>query len=365
MEELQQLAAQYRSYFREDAFGRLSSGMGTKWNYFSKEKKRAIRFLALEQDFDVLNFFDLRYDTINRLVNTPHYEIVQIPKKRGGFRTIYMPEALLGRVQRKVNTHLQAVYGFLHPPVVHGFVRKQGREQAYSIVSNATAHVNKPFILQVDIKDFFNVISARKIRDLFQSEIFQFNTQLATILTLLVTHDGKLPQGAASSPILSNLYCLNLDNALIQLSEKAGITYTRYADDLTFSSETPFADRWLQQVEQCLEQHGFSCNKKKTRFTSRNRKQCVTGIIVNKHLNVDQTFYKSVRAMLHDLHTNGLEAATRKHYNLTQAPDQMQRAQFVAKLAGLLSFIKQVIGTENERYLRLDRTFKALTGIET
>jgi len=365
MEELQQLAVYYRPYFRQDAFHRLSSGLGTKWNFFSKEKKRAIRFFSLDAGEDLLLFLALRYDTINRLVNSPTYQTIQLPKKRGGYRTIYIPEQLLSRVQRKLNTHLQAVYGFVRPPVVHGFVRKHGREQACSIVSNAAAHINKPFILQIDIKDFFDVISARKIRDLFQSELFQLNREMATILTLLVTHEGKLPQGAATSPVLSNFCCLELDHALIQLTEAAGITYTRYADDLTFSAEKPFTEVWMTQVEGCLQQHGFLCNSKKTRLTSRHRKQTVTGIVVNKHLNVDKRLYKQVRAMLHDLKYNGIEAATKKHFKLSETPENMVCAQFVAKLSGLLGYIKQVIGAENERFMKLERTFQELTAIET
>jgi len=213
--------------------------------------------------------------------------------------------------------------------------------------------------LNIDLKDFFSSISAKRIKTLFSSSYFNYNEQIAIALTLLTTYQATLPTGAPTSPVLSNFVCLELDANLRTFCQKNALLYTRYADDLTFSSDTLISQNTIQNIIQLINKNGFEINEKKLRLQSSNRKQTVTGLTVNEKVNVDRKLLKKIRAMLHDWTTNGIVAATKRHYNLNDGITYKDTERFINRLKGYINFVGQVRGKKDAVYLRLKQWFDA------
>jgi retron-type reverse transcriptase len=271
-----------------------------------------------------------------------HYVTFEIPKRSGGTRTLAAPHARLAKAQRwilqNVLSHLQVTEH------AHGFVA--GR----STVSNARPHLGRDVVVNLDLKDFFPTISFGRVRGLFES--LGYSPSAATILALLCTesprmavdHDGArywvavgeraLPQGACTSPVLSNLVTRKLDRRLAGAAKKLGWTYTRYADDLTLSAGgAPKKDMALvlARVRAIVREEGFTINEKKGRVQRAARRQEVTGIVVNEKLGVPRAEVRRLRAILHGARKTGLAAQNRE-----------ARPSFEAWLRGKIAYVMMV-----------------------
>lgn len=312
------------------------------------------RFLRMQVAGDLCKLVKEDYNSLNEMINRPNYQSFTIPKKRGGKREISAPDKRLLRVQKKLNRYLQFVYLGVRPTAVHGFVVQvsDGSVQA-NIVENAKVHVGKRAVLSIDLVDFFPSISAKKVKDLLMGSPFNFNEQIAVPLALLMTAERKLPQGAPTSPVISNFICLQLDETLRIWALNHNANYTRYADDLTFSADIAFSEEQQAELRKLIEAYGFVINEKKLRQRLKNRKQTVTGLTVNTKVNVDRRYLKRIRAMLHDLNTNGIEEATVRHFKLVRRASPEQRLLFVNRLEGSIAFIGQVRGQSDPMYQRM------------
>jgi RNA-directed DNA polymerase len=213
------------------------------------------------------------------------------------------------------------------------------------IVANASNHVNKKYVMTIDIQHFFESIKAQAVFQLFTSEPFCFPDKIALILTRLCTYKGYLPTGAPTSPILSNFVVRELDKQLEEFAYKKKCVYTRYADDLTFSCNESFVAEFLDHLQAMLQP--FEINSKKTRIKKQNQQQKVTGILVNEKVNVDRKWIKQLRAMLHDLKMNGVKKASFNHFKKVN-----QESFFINRLRGNIAFLGQVRGQLDEQYLK-------------
>ncbi len=288
------------------------------------------------------------------LMESPNYQTFSIPKKKGGKREIVCPAENLKFLQRKLNEVLQYEYSLCKPKQVHGFVQKKSyKDKPCNIVSNAQAHAGKKFLLNMDVKDFFPSISAGMVRKAFMSKPFNFDLQVANYLTLLTTYQGKLPTGAPTSPIISNFVCLDLDADLQAYCKQRGLTYTRYADDLSFSTNTPFSNE-IEEITAILAKHHFKVNPKKLRIVSQGAKQEVTGLVVNQKANVDRRLIRRLRAILHDLELNGIEKAAQKTLQINDTLTEKEMLYFRLKVKGLIDFVGQVRGKDDMIYLKLN-----------
>ncbi|MDR1526119.1 MAG: reverse transcriptase family protein [Dysgonamonadaceae bacterium] len=284
------------------------------------------------------------------LIQNPPYKSFKIPKRKGGIREIFAPEKSLKEVQRDLNVYLQAYYQQIKPDCVYGFTLKPTENEPFcNIVKNAEPHIRKRFVLNIDIKDFFPSIPAKSVLELFRSHLFNFNEQTAIVCALLLTYKGRLPAGAPTSPVISNFICLSMDSELLQYSQNNQLTYTRYADDLTFSADYPIRREQITAIIAIIGKSGFSINKKKFRIVSSYTQQKVTGIIVNQKINIDRRQIKKVRAMLHDCQTNGVATAAAKHFGMAQADERLQN-KFLNHLNGHIRFIGQVRGKNDPIY---------------
>lgn len=266
---------------------------------------------------------DLAWLTYHRGVSSiDHYHRFTIPKRGGGTRNVSSPKTrmrqaqawVLHEVLSKIEIH-QAAMAF-----------RPGR----SIVDNARPHVGKAVVVRVDFKDFFPSITFRRVKGLFVS--FGYNEGVATLLALLVTEapratvsfDGershvavgerRLPQGACTSPALTNIICRRLDRRLNGLADHLGFTYGRYADDMIFSHNLTDAPvgALLNAIRKIVPDENFELNESKTVVMRRQGRQVVTGILVNNDLRVSRNDIRRFRAVLHQCEADGFEAVSER-----------------------------------------------------
>lgn len=272
---------------------------------------------AMQIPLNELRF--LAYD--KKVTKVSHYRRFKVAKKTGGFREISAPGRRLKTAQHWILEHI--LYKTAQHSAAHGFVPQR------SIVSNAQPHVGASVVINMDVKDFFPSVSYRRVLGLFKS--LGYSGQLATILSLLCTEpqtdevivdeqcyhvvkgERRLPQGAPTSPAVTNIMCWGMDRRFEGMARALGWTYTRYADDLTFSkkdSNTSDVNRVLWQARQILENEGFTVHPDKIKVMRKGSRQEVTGVVVNEKLNISREKLKKFRAVLHKIETQGAGAAT-------------------------------------------------------
>lgn len=261
------------------------------------------------------------------------YVEFEVPKATGGTRRIAAPRRPLRKIQRKILDQILAKVP-VHA-AAHGF------RPGHSTVTNAEPHRGAAIVLKTDLVDFFPSIHYRRVIGLFEE--LGYGTAVAEMLAGVCTYrpklaDGRmvwpglLPQGAPSSPAITNLVCRRLDARLSALATKVGGTYTRYADDLTFSftQEPDKLGRFFWWVDQICQQEGFAENTKKRRVLRRSGQQRITGIVVNEHLAVPRKARHRFRAIVANVKKNGLAAEARG------------RTDLEAYLHGFVAYVKMV-----------------------
>lgn len=221
------------------------------------------------------------------------YRRFQIPKRTGGHRTIYEPTEELKRVQRlllrKLLKRLSA------HACAHGF------ERGKSTVTGATPHARKAVVIRMDVRDFFGSTKAARVRDYFAR--VGWDSEAAQLLTRLCTHEGSLPQGAPTSPRLSNLVNFKLDARLDALARKCGADYTRYADDMAFSFASGAHEQlqpFIRTAKKILREEGYELHtRKKLQIRRRHHRQTVTGLVVNDRVALPRATRRWLRAVEH------------------------------------------------------------------
>ncbi|MFN0318583.1 MAG: reverse transcriptase domain-containing protein [Burkholderiales bacterium] len=320
----------------------------------------------LEIDYEVLNYH------LFRISNDKKYTTFYIPKKSGGQRQITAPITSLKIIQQKLHYILQLYY---QPrPSAHGFVRER------SILTNAREHVGKRYVLNLDLADFFPSINLGRVRGLFMSKPFNFNAKVATVLAQICCYEGRLPQGAPTSPIVSNMICAKMDGQLQRLAQKLRCTYTRYVDDITFSTSVPrfpvglakIASEMTGQIiigdelESIIKSNDFRINEKKVRLQTKEQRQEVTGLTTNKFPNVKRRYIRQIRAMLYAWDKHGLDAAEREFQLKYDKKHRLPRSSgqpgisYKLVVKGKLDFLGMVIGKTNFIYLRFRNQLKEL-----
>ena len=236
------------------------------------------------------------------------YKEFEIPKRTGGTRRITAPVGKLKDIQKCIAIILSPYY--LAPDCVHGFV--EGR----SVATNASKHIERNYVLNIDLKDFFPTITYTRVMKALME--LGFNEEVSDTIARLCTIPSwdkssqmlrnALPQGSPASPLLSNIVCSSLDQRLMALAKRFGLTYSRYADDITFSSNHSVYAKdsaFLQELEDIVKSSGFKINEKKTRLQKKGSRQEVTGLIVGEKINTYRQFSKNLRAAVFHADTNG------------------------------------------------------------
>lgn len=280
-------------------------------NYTDAKKKQyleRIKILETKNSEIILNTYHfsnlvgIKWKVLKKIINSPDkfYYNFQISKKMGGKRTINVPNSSLELCQKYIKVKILDNIE-LHSSA-HGFVNSK------SIITNAKEHVNNEMILNIDLKDFFSSISRKKVFYVFNG-ICGYDNSLSHCLTKLVMYKNGLPQGACTSPIISNIVTFKLDLRLKKLSDKLGINYSRYADDITFSGNKNIINsKLLFFVKSIINECGYQINDKKTRFESKYGRQEVTGLIVNNgKVSIPKQYIQNLRKDLYYIKKYGIE----------------------------------------------------------
>lgn len=316
------------------------------------------KFLKIQDISDLSNVLSIPVGTLIYYsnYNSPQnaYKEKEIKKKNGGTRIIYAPNKQLKLIQKRIAEILNELY--TPKFITHGYTK--GR----SIVSNATAHKNKTCVLNIDLKDFFDTIHIGRVIGLFKSKPFCFNTDIANKLAYLVCYKRRLPQGAPTSPIISNFICRRLDNDLIKLTSKYKIVCTRYCDDITISTDfnslppsiLTYQDNHYfigAELESVIRGNDFLLNYDKLRCQLKRNRQTVTGLVVNKKVNIQKSKYRHFRAIMHAVEKNGLkETAERNEFFNKDGEGDIET--FKRYLRGTIEYYKMVLSPSSNKYQR-------------
>jgi RNA-directed DNA polymerase len=288
------------------------------------------------------------------------YRGVNVPKRRGGTRLLMVPERRLKFLQRKVHQLLLEIYRPRTP--VHGFVKEKGA------ITNANQHQKRPYLVNIDLRNFFGVISRRRVHGMLVRMGVPNDTADA-VCAICVTAN-QLPQGAPTSPILSNLVAYRLDRDLMKFAKTYRLRYTRYADDISFSSYTPplalfnaglpipgrvKPDQLSAELLLTFSLNGFEVAPEKVWFAGPKTRKEVTGLVVNEFTNVRRSFVRNLRAALYKTEKLGLataQPAYQKKYHTNAALEQILR--------GRLEWVAQVRGRSFGPYRTLAKRFNQL-----
>ena len=283
---------------------------------------------------------------IYKVKDEDRYRHFEIPKKRGGMRNITAPDDRLKTIQSRLAKELLKVYPDRN--CVHGFAKGK------SIRSNASQHLHKQWIVNIDLKDFFPSIHFGRVFGMLKAKPFCLGERIAREIANLCCCGNTLPQGAPTSPVLSNFVCWQLDNQLYKLAKSCRCSYTRYVDDITFSTNLKDLPEEIGTITEdglvlsdtlrdIIKDNSFEINPEKVRYARRNNRQEVTGVIVNSSkTNVRRTYVRQVRAMLHACEHFGIDAAAKEHYakyRTDRKPTDPVKA-FMYELEGKIGYIR-------------------------
>lgn len=342
------------------------SGVSSNFDFFNLID---FIYLSLFQEMYLFN-----YGVFKQLTSTPSEELYtpfSIKKKSGKFRTIHAPNGMLKQIQQCLNEILCAYY---EPnDNACGFIPKR------SIIYGASRHTNKQFVYNIDLKDFFDQIDINRVQVSLR-KLFKWNSPEYPLpycfaklccckKRVSVTNNrgckvkiyrNVLPQGAPTSPTLTNIVCQKMDAQLAELANKFDAVYTRYADDITFSCNTNIFgvnSEFSKDLRRIVERDNhFIINKKKTRLQNQSYQQEVTGIVVNQKVNIRKRYVKQLRMWLYLWEHYGQDKAQRyfiADYLKDKGHIKSQHAKIENVLGGKLDYLRMIVGTDSDMYKKL------------
>lgn len=283
------------------------------------------------------------------------YREFKIPKANGTYRLIEAPVKKLMQILHRFNHYLQSAYYVYQTPASYGFIiSAKNEKQPKNILENARKHLGHKYMMKMDFKDFFHQINKQRLFKMFKTVPFHFNRKSAQILANLFTYKERLPMGAPTSPVLSNFACIDFDNELQNWAEKRQITYTRFADDLTFSSDLEkFTNVHLNQVLDICNKHQLKLNEHKTKFYDENDPKEVTGLVLHKTVDTPQMFY---RELSDDLRR--LKSLVEAGFIVKQNYEDEVFKKYKQEVKGKINFIGMIEGYDSQIFYRYNQKLK-------
>jgi len=226
----------------------------------------------------------------------PKYYSFTICKPGGGFREIETPVSILKEIQRKLSYYLQAWYYEHQTTSSYGYIICPKKKKSLkNIVGNARLHLGNPYMMQMDFDDFFHHIRIRDVYGIFRSTAFNFSEETSCTLAKVCTYNGRLPMGAPTSPVLSNIYVIELDKKIEKWAAIKSVIFSRFVDDLTFSSkERPFTENDYNEILDITNYFHLQLNPKKVKLLGPFDSKTVTGLTLNETIDIPSEFYKSL-----------------------------------------------------------------------
>lgn len=321
-----------------------------------KMRQRCNTFRALSSKEALARLLHIPLNDLIHLSHNGSYRSFSIAKKTGGERLIETPDGKLKQVLDHLNRFLSACYYFQRTPPAYGFVvnAKNDRDRR-NIVTNARRHLRKPFLLNMDLKDFFHSVSSTMVQDIFLQPPFRFSYDLALLLTQLTTYKNRLPMGTPTSPGLSNFACKQLDHTLLHFAKNRQWFFTRYADDLSFSSWQAITAEHIGEIKTIIVQHGFLVNEQKVVNYGEADLKEVTGLILADRVRLPEHFVPEVVTEIEELEKL-VQIQNKQGELYTGWVDE-----FKLRIRGKLNFIAYINGKEDASYTDLFSRFKSAT----
>lgn len=304
-------------------------------------KRQPVSLFDEFEDMDIDDVFNIYNYRLSSVISEEDYYTFHIKKKNGGYREINRPKKSLIVFQKTFSRFLaQSKSSNLN--VSFGF------EKGKSIVDGAEKHINKLVVINIDIKNFFKSITKEQVEQCLV-DYFNPKTSVSELSTFFI-YKGYLPTGAPTSPILSNYICEKLDEDLVTLCSNFNATYTRYADDLTFSYNNNFPPKEvIDSVIKILGKYGFKPNHNKIKVLRKNNRQEVTGLVVNEKVNLKREFRYNLKALFHNFNKKGYNE-TRKVFT-EKFPEKL----FLPTITGWLDHYGFIKGKKDKYYIRYNR----------
>ena len=300
------------------------------WKYIGiKECNEFLLSLQLFKCDDKKKYIKTLYSLSNKIEN--NYYVYKIKKKNGHLRTIYEPASLLKTIQKNILKNI------LNNKQISKYAKAY--KKGISLKNNAIEHINKKIILKLDIKDFFENIS---FLDVYNScfPIEYFPKSIGMLLTTLCTYEDHLTQGSPTSAYISNLVMKDFDEEIGVICEKRNINYTRYSDDMTFSGDFNPSEI-IKIVRKYLYKLGLNLNDSKIHIVKNYQSQNVTGLIVNKKIQVSKNYRKKIRQEIYYLKKYGIDSHLEK-LNLSN------KKQYLQSLQGKILYVLQINNQDKE-----------------
>jgi RNA-directed DNA polymerase len=318
-------------------------------------------FIGLINSVKLILYPELKFDFTLKHLNYFAFEkkikyySFNIPKKSGDFRQIEAPIYYVKVIQRCINFILSSV--FQANKSAFGFVIGK------SIRNNAEIHINKKYVYNIDLLNFFPSIEFRRVKTVLSLNPFNMDDKLAYLVANLCCNNGFLPQGAPTSPIISNIICQKLDRKCYKLSKIFKSNYSRYADDITFSADkNVFGKRFNNELEEIIKSENFEINLTKKRLQDRNERQSVTGLIVNEKVNVKREFIREIRVILDKWGKYGYEEALNSYIYANKINKIASFISLEKIINGKLEFLKLIRGKDDIIYQKYNSIFLNLKG---
>ncbi len=333
------------------------------------QKLKENQMPVIETDRELAEFLRIEYNTLRYLVyhrdviTFDNYYRFDIPKKSGGTRHIAAPKTQLKAAQKQILE--QILQKVEVSDFSHGFIKSR------SVLTGAKVHHTSPdLLINIDLENFFPTITFERVRGLYQS--FGYSGYIASLLAMICTYcermpleikgeikyiktsDRILPQGSPASPMITNIICKKLDKRINGLCKKLGMTYTRYADDMSFSymgdTDNLAIGSFLNSVNKIIEEEGFHMKKEKTHILRKNNRQYITGIVINnEEIGVPKKWVKILKASIHN--AQKLKASGNSVPNKT-----------IHEISGKIAWLKNVNAKRYEKIISQGTTFlKSLT----
>ena len=322
--------------------------------YLPEVRQKATQFLQCRKIHDLSK---LGFDTNQVLLHAVHpaYYTFSVRKRSGGLRKIEAPEEPLKQLQRQFNGYLQCVYYTIQTKAAQGYIISvKGEKSKKNILQNATRHLGCKYMLNVDFQDFFHQFSTACVMKMMQTEPFQFNKKSAHVLARLFTYKGRLPMGSPASPALTNIATIRFDNKVDQWATKNKIKFTRFVDDLCFSSQSKsFTPDHLIEIEAICQQHQLKLNPKKTKYFGEKETKKVTGLILRDTVDVPDAFYQ-------EFHKDLKRIKRLAEVNLIMSKPKHNEAlrEFKQEVDGQINFIGMIEGYNSPIFYKYRQKLK-------
>ncbi|RKD29431.1 reverse transcriptase family protein [Lacrimispora algidixylanolytica] len=297
------------------------------WKYSTKKhcQDMLLSFQLLGEDWPDQKVIACLYGVSNHTER--HYHTAMIPKSDGTKRQLLVPDDLLKMIQRNIARNVLS--GFELSSCASAYCK------GTSVLKNASIHTGKRLVLKLDIEDFFGSITFPMVLNgAFSSKYFP--PTVGTLLTALCCYHDYLPQGAPSSPVISNLVMKPFDDYMKVWCEEKNISYTRYCDDMTFSGDFQ-PGHVINKVSGFLDAMGFALNREKTKILSSGRRQTVTGIVVNERPHVSPDYRRRLRQEVYYC----LKYGVKSHITMTgrEEPKPEIERHYLFSLLGKINYL--------------------------